>query len=61
MHCSLIFLHNQRTYAYHIVMSQESHNVIKAINTNGKEGEGWWGGNFEVATNSVYSDANRTN
>jgi hypothetical protein len=55
MHCSdLIFLHNQTTYAYDIVMFQETDNVVKAINTNGKEGEGWWGGNFEVANaNSV--------
>jgi hypothetical protein len=35
-------------------MSQEIDNVIKAIDTNVKEGEGWWGGNFEVANvNSV--------
>ena len=39
MHCSdLIFLHNQTTYAYDIVMFQETDNVVKAINTNRKEG-----------------------
>jgi hypothetical protein len=47
-------MHNQTTYAYDIVMSRKTDNVIKAINTNGKVREGWWGGNFEVANaNSV--------